>query len=161
VFDPSFAGAPGLHAGLGDEDGFIATGDSVSPFDTEHAAVANLDPALLQAVQAAATDARRAGVSMRITAGWRSERYQQALLDDAIREYGSEAEARRWVKTPQESSHVTGDAVDIGPASADKWLRQHGSDYGLCQVYSNEIWHFELATTPGGRCPRMQSDAAG
>lgn len=37
---------------------------------------------------------------------------------------------------------------------------QHGADYGLCQVYENEIWHFELLTEPGGTCPPMLEDGA-
>ena len=28
------------------------------------------------------------------------------------------------------------------PTDADDWLIQHGSDYGLCQTYANEMWHF-------------------
>ena len=27
-----------------------------------------------------------------------------------------------------------------------------------CQVFANERWHFELATTAGGRCPPMLPD---
>jgi D-alanyl-D-alanine carboxypeptidase len=56
---------------------------------------------------------------------------------------------------------VTGDAVDIGPTDADSWLQQHGDRYGLCQTYANEMWHFELATEPGGTCPPGKEDAAG
>jgi hypothetical protein len=153
--------SPIARAGLGDADGYIATGDSLSPLDATHAAITNLDPDLLQAVRQAAKDAQRAGVVMKITAGWRSARYQQALLDEAIRSYGSEDEARKWVNMPQKSTHVTGNAVDIGPTKADSWLEQHGSDYGLCRVYANEMWHFELAVAPGGRCPRMLSNAGG
>jgi hypothetical protein len=148
------------NAGLGDADGYIAAGDALSPFDTVHPAITNLDTELREAVQQAAKDAQRAGVPMKITAGWRSERYQQALLDDAIRSYGSEEEARKWVNTPEKSTHVTGEAVDIGPTTADSWLEQHGSEYGLCRVYANEMWHFELLVTPGHRCPRTISDAS-
>jgi len=50
--------------------------------------------------------------------------------------------------------------VDIGPTAADDWLIQHGADYGLCQTFANEIWHFELATVPGGRCPDMLPDSS-
>ena len=46
--------------------------------------------------------------------------------------------------TPATSLHVSGDAVDIGHADADAWLSQHGAAYGLCQIYRNEPWHFEL-----------------
>jgi len=77
-----------------------------------------------------------------------------------VRTYGSEAEARRYVSTPDTSEHVTGDAVDVGPTDADSWLSRHGARYGLCQMYANEVWHYELATTPGGRCPEMWPDAS-
>ena len=132
----------------------------LSPFATDYPAVGNLTPELLAAVQRASTDAARDGVDRFITSGWRSVRYQQALLDAAIAQYGSEAEAREWVNTPEKSTHVTGNAVDIGPTAADLWLRQHGNRYGLCQIYANEMWHYELATEPNGNCPRPIADAS-
>jgi zinc D-Ala-D-Ala carboxypeptidase len=141
-------------------DGYIADGEGLSPFATGYPAVGNLAPELLAAVQHASTDAARDGVDLIITSGWRSVRYQQSLLDAAIAQYGSEAEARRWVNTPEKSTHVTGKAVDIGPATAALWLRQHGQRYGLCQIYANELWHYELATEPGGSCPRPLADAS-
>jgi D-alanyl-D-alanine carboxypeptidase len=146
-------------APLGDADGVIA--DSVSPFDTAKAAIRNLDPALLAAVRQAARDARPHGIDVKITSGWRSQAYQQQLLDDAVRKYGTLEAARQYVNTPDKSTHVTGKAVDIGPTDADDWVNRHGADYGLCQAYSNEMWHFELLTTPGGQCPPQRPDAAG
>lgn len=131
-----------------------------TPFDTHLPGVANLDAALLIAVQAAARDAAEDGVPFWVTSGWRSAAYQQQLLDEAVEEYGGLEEARRFVATPSTSNHVTGRAVDIGPTDADSWLSQHGSAYGLCQTYANEMWHFELATEPGGVCPVMLSDAS-
>ena len=142
-------------------DGYIADGEGLSPFATVYPAVGNLAPDLLAAVQHVSTDAARDGVDLIITPGWRSVRYQQFLLDAAIAQYGSEAEARRWVNTPEKSTHVTGKAVDIGPMAADLWLTQHGNRYGLCQIYANEMWHYELATKPGGACPRPIADASG
>jgi LAS superfamily LD-carboxypeptidase LdcB len=82
------------------------------------------------------------------------------LFDEAVVTYGGERQARRYVSTPELSHHVTGNAVDIGPTDADSWLSQHGTDYGLCQTYANEMWHFELATTPGGVCPEMRPDGS-
>ena len=61
--------------------------------------------------------------------------------------------------TPSTSAHVSGDAVDIGPADATAWLSEHGAKYGLCQIYSNEPWHYELrpeAIDHG--CPPMYAD---
>jgi zinc D-Ala-D-Ala carboxypeptidase len=141
-------------------DGYIADGEGLSPFATGYPAVGNLAPELLAAVQHASTDAARDGVDLIITSGWRSVRYQQSLLDAAIAQYGTVAEARRWVNTPEKSTHVTGKAVDIGPTAADLWLRQHGNRYGLCQIYANEMWHYELATEPSGICPRPTPDAS-
>ncbi|HLH21275.1 MAG TPA: M15 family metallopeptidase [Chloroflexota bacterium] len=141
-------------------DGYIADGEGLSPFATDYPAVGNLAPELLAAVQHASTDAARDGVDLMITSGWRSVRYQQSLLNAAIAQYGSEAEARRWVNTPEKSTHVTGKAVDIGPTAAALWLRQRGNRYGLCQIYANEMWHYELATEPGGICPRPIANAS-
>jgi hypothetical protein len=142
-----------------DGDGSIPENGSISLSDTQHAALRKLDPALLDAVQKAAADARARGVEFRVTSGWRSRAYQQRLLDQAIVTYGSLDQARKYVNTPDKSEHVTGKAIDIGPTNADDWLIQHGADYGLCQAYANEMWHFELLTAPGGGCPAPRSDA--
>jgi len=143
------------------ENGYVAVGDSVSPFDEHLPAIAKLNPELRAAVQSAATAAEADGFVFVVTSGWRSAAYQQSLLDDATTTYGSLEEARKWVNTPELSTHVTGDAVDIGYTDANSWLSQHGADYGLCQTYGNEMWHFELATRPGGTCPAQRENAAG
>ena len=137
------------------------TAEGVSVFDDTYPAVTNLDPALLDALRAAATDAAPAGTGMVITSGWRSPEYQDRLLHDAVIRYGSEQEASRWVATADTSAHVHGDAVDVGPYTAIDWLAVHGAAYGLCQTYANEPWHFELrpeAATSG--CPAMYADPA-
>ncbi|MDX6375625.1 MAG: zinc D-Ala-D-Ala carboxypeptidase [Nocardioidaceae bacterium] len=135
-------------------------GDEGTPFNVNRPTVGNLDPDLLDAIQDAARDARDDGVELVITSGWRSRAHQQQLFDEAVNKYGSEEEARRYVATPDTSTHVTGDAVDIGPTDADDWLNQHGADYGLCQIFANEIWHFELATSPSGQCPDLLPDGS-
>ena len=128
-------------------------------FDTEIPAVANLDPALLRVLGQAANDAADDGVEIYVTSGWRSPEYQERLLREAISEYGSEEEAARWVATPETSPHVSGDAVDIGPSDAAAWLSEHGAAYGLCQIYGNEPWHYELRPEAVGHgCPRMYAD---
>jgi hypothetical protein len=64
------------------------------------------------------------------------------------------------VATPETSAHVSGDAVDIGPSDATAWLSAHGAEYGLCQIYGNETWHFELrAEVIDHGCPAMYADA--
>lgn len=139
-------------------DGVVREGAEPSVFDTRHPAVVNLDPELLAALQRAATDA---GDDYRfvVNGGWRSPVLQQRLLDDAIAEYGSEQEARRWVASPETSVHVSGGAVDMGTLPTLDFLAQHCDEYGLCQIYANERWHFELrpdAVEHG--CPEMYAD---
>jgi zinc D-Ala-D-Ala carboxypeptidase len=145
------------HGALGEADGAVPDGTTV--FDDEIPGVANLDPDLLKALRQAATDAADDGVEFYVDSGWRSPEYQEQLLHEAVSKYGSEKEAARWVATPNTSAHVSGDAVDIGPFDATAWLSKHGAKYGLCQIYSNEPWHYELrpeAIDHG--CPPMYAD---
>jgi LAS superfamily LD-carboxypeptidase LdcB len=79
-----------------------------------------------------------------VNSGWRSRRYEGQLLRQAVAKYGSAEAAARWVATPNTSAHVSGDAVDIGHSDAAAWLSAHGAEYGLCQIYGNEPWHYEL-----------------
>jgi D-alanyl-D-alanine carboxypeptidase len=146
---------------FGAEDGVIDDAGSISPFADDLPAIANLEPALRSAMQDAAHDAIADGVDFVLTSGWRSAAYQQHLLDEAVSEYGSAEAAGEFVLPPEKSRHVTGEAVDVGYTDANSWLSQHGDDYGLCQIYANEMWHFELATDPGGQCPAQLPNAHG
>ena len=142
---------------LGEADGSVPAGTTV--FDDEVPGVAELDSALLGALRQAATDAADDGVEFVVDSGWRSPAYQAQLFREAISKYGSEQEAARWVATPDTSAHVSGDAVDIGPSDAAAWLSAHGAEYGLCQIYGNEPWHYELR--PEARehgCPPPYAD---
>ena len=144
-------------AALGRAGGAVPHGTTV--FDDKVPAVANLDSDLLTALRRAATDAEHDGVQLQVDSGWRSPAYQERLLREAIAKYGSEEEAARWVATPKTSAHVSGDAVDVGPAHAAAWLSEHGAGYGLCQIYGNEPWHYELRPEARDRgCPSMYAD---
>lgn len=133
--------------------------DGVTPFNEQFAAVANLDPELLTAVRDAARAASDDGVTFYVNSGWRSPEYQLQLLHDAVADHGSIEEAARWVATPETSAHVSGDAVDIGSYDAATWLAERGAAYGLCQIYCNEPWHFELRHRAADRgCPPMYAD---
>ena len=138
-------------------DGAVPDGTTV--FD-DVPAVANLRPDLLRALREAARDAADDGVRFRVNSGWRSAAYQEKLLREAVQKYGSEAEAARWVAPPDKSLHVSGDAIDLGPVAAQRWLAEHGARYGLCRVYANEPWHFELVPDAGrDGCPDLYADA--
>ncbi len=142
---------------LGPADGAVPDGTTV--WDDGVPGVANLDPALLTALRDAASAASADGIGLEVDSGWRSPEYQEGLLREAVAKYGSEAEAARWVATPETSAHVSGDAVDVGPREAAGWLSENGAAYGLCQTYGNEPWHYELR--PHARdlgCPPMYAD---
>jgi zinc D-Ala-D-Ala carboxypeptidase len=147
---------PRASGGLGEADGAVPDGTTV--FDGDLPGVANLDPDLLGALRQAATDAQDDGVDFVVDSGWRSAAYQEHLLQEAVAKYGSEEEAARWVATPDTSPHVSGDAIDVGSAAA-AWLSEHGARYGLCQIYANEPWHYELRPEATGQgCPAMYAD---
>lgn len=153
---PPVPPAGGAVVAPSEADGVIRDGDQPTVFDTDRVAVGNLDPALLDALQRAASDA---DVPFLVNSGWRSAALQQHMLDEAVVSYGSVEEAARWVATPQTSLHVSGDAVDLGGLPTLDWLVRHGADYGLCQIYGNESWHYELrpeAVDEG--CPEMYAD---
>lgn len=151
------ASAPSL-ATIGVADGMIREEDRVSVFD-DTPAVTNLDADLLAALRGAATAADAEGVRIHVNSGWRSPAYQAALRADAVRTYGSAEEAARWVATPENSEHVSGDAVDLGGMDAQEWLARRGVEFGLCQIYENEPWHFELRPSAiANGCPVMYAD---
>ena len=136
-----------------------AVPDGTTVFDDEIPGVGKLDSDLLGALRREATDAAHDGVELDVDSGWRSPAYQEQLLREAIAKYGSKAAATRWVATPETSAHVKGEAVDIGPSGAAAWLSANGAAYGLCQIYRNEPWHYELrpeAVDHG--CPAMYAD---
>jgi len=126
----------------GEAAGAVRRGLTV--FDEETPAVTNLDPDLVRALRQAARDAAEYRVEIVVNGGWRSPEYQERLLRQAVSKYGSEEKAARWVATANTSSHVSGHAVDIGPSRATAWLSKHGAKYGLCRIYRNEPWHYEL-----------------
>jgi hypothetical protein len=157
---PRPTGGPrrGRQGALGEADGAVPGRTTV--FDDGIPAVANLDPALLAALRRAARDAAAYGVDLIVESGWRSPAYQERLHLEAVSKYGSEDEAARWVATPETSAHVSGDAVDIGRTGAE-WLSEHGTAYGLCRIYGNEPWHYELRPEAFERgCPPTYADAA-
>ena len=141
--------------------GWLPDGQTLTPFDVSHPIIDWLDPELLKAIQDAARKAATEGIDIQITSGWRSRGFQQRLLDDAVGVYGSVEAARQFVASPDVSKHVEGKAVDIAPVEADRWLIANGSKFGLCQIYANELWHFELAVDSQGRCPPLKPNAAG
>jgi D-alanyl-D-alanine carboxypeptidase len=148
---------PGRRGALGEADGLLP--ERVTVFDGQYPGVTNLNPDLLRALRHAATRAAKDRVEFFVTSGWRSRKYQEELFRQAVSEYGSEEKAAQSVATPGTCAHESGNAVDIGPVGAAAWLFKHGAVYGLCQIYRNEPWHYELRLVAINRgCPRMYAD---
>lgn len=121
-----------------------------------------LDPQLLNRFKAAQAAAKKDGQVIYIVSGFRSLSRQKTLFANAVRKYGSAAEASKWVAPPVISHHPWGVAIDVNypdePVGAG-WLEIHGSKFGLCRVFENEWWHFEPVIAPGWKCPALVPDA--
>lgn len=137
------AAPPASRSALGEADGVVPEGAPVSVWD-DTPAVGKLDADFLDALRRAAKAAEVDGVRLRVNSGWRSPEYQEELLRRAVARHGSLEKAARWVATPENVAARGGEPVDIGPSRAAAWLSAHGAAYGLCQIYRNEPWHYEL-----------------
>jgi zinc D-Ala-D-Ala carboxypeptidase len=111
---------------------------------------------------AARAAAEREGQKIYIASGFRTLERQEYLFATAVKKYGSEAEAAKWVAPPYVSHHPWGLAIDVNypnePVGAG-WLEVNGARFGLCRIYENEWWHFEPVIAPGGTCPGLLADA--
>ena len=142
---------------------FLFLGDSPLTEITDIKGVAvELHPLLATRFSVAQSFARADGVELSLTSGFRSLDRQEILFEAAVRKYGSESEAAKWVLPPQFSHHPRGLAIDVnypdGRAEA-LWLERNGSRFGLCRVYANEWWHFEGVIAPGQACPEPAPNA--
>ena len=125
-----------------------------------------VDSRIYPALQEMFDDARAAGYSLFVRAGYRSDEDQETLMEDQIetcRQEGysrreAEREAEKWVAKPGTSEHELGLAVDInaeGQTDGNRlyqWLAEHSWKYGFILRYpaekeeitgiDYEPWHF-------------------
>ena len=146
------------------EQGCMAPEESlgISPIIHSEVRPTQLDRTFEVRFLAAQAAAKLAGFNIRITSGFRSQQLQERLFNDAVKKYGSEKEASKWVLPKEISNHPKGIAIDVnypGDRKAVKWLEENGSSFGLCRVYLNEWWHFEPVIAPGEPCPPMMANA--
>ena len=121
--------------------GWIPDGQTLSPFDVSNPALAQLDPALLNAVQEAARAAAQDGVDLRITSGWRSKGFQEKLFDDAER--GANATLTVDLEK-QEIRGPDGGVVKFEIDAHRKHCMLNGlDDIGLTMVKAKKIDDFE------------------
>ena len=86
-------------------------------------------------------DAKKAGVSISVTDGYRSYDDQVAVANEkGLYTQGGLAAA------PGTSEHGWGLAVDLGlDANSQAWMRQHAKEYGFVENVPREPWHWEFA----------------
>jgi hypothetical protein len=121
-----------------------------------------IDKQLMDRFKAAQAAAKKDGQTIYIASGFRTLSRQTTLFAQAIKKYGTAAEASKWVAPPLVSHHPWGVAIDVNypddPVGAG-WLEINGSKFGLCRVFKNEWWHFEPVIAPGWKCPALVPDA--
>jgi len=125
--------------------------------------VSGLHPKLSLRFKVAKAAAAKSGITLYIASGYRSTERQRYLFDKAIKKYGSETEAAKWVLPPYISHHPLGLAIDVNyPADPKgaKWLERNGWRFGLCRIFDNEWWHFEAPIAPGEKCPPRMANAS-
>lgn len=117
------------------------------------------------ALQSLLADATKAGVSMKIISGYRSQATQTSLYNSYVAKDGVAA-ADRYSARPRYSEHQTGLAADLGNGTCDleicfgttaagKWLRENAYKYGFVirypegkeplTGYQYEPWHIRYA----------------
>lgn len=123
-------------------------------------AVTGMDPVLqsrLTAMFQSAPADIQAGLG--VFSGYRSPERQAQLYAEALKKYGSEAEARRWVAPPGKSQHGEGHAADLAyngqsfkhaPANVVKWAHETAASFGLAFPLANENWHVETVEARKG-----------
>ena len=110
----------------------------------------NFNASLQQLFMAAPPEIQQ---NLRITSGFRSPERQAQLFSDAVKKYGSESAARKWVAPPGNSKHNHGVAADLKYLSpeATAWAHENAKNFGLQFPLSNENWHIEPVGSRGGR----------
>jgi len=136
----------------------------VCPLDERYAdeQPKGLRPDVLDAWHRLRTEAERHGSELCLQDGKRSVGQQGREFADAVRRFGTEEQARKYVLPPEKSMHVEGVAVDVQPMAAAGWVEHNGRALGWCRRYENEYWHFEYDHDyADAGCPPLLPSATG
>jgi D-alanyl-D-alanine carboxypeptidase len=117
-----------------------------------------LHHAAAAAFQRMSTEARVAGVSLRVTSGYRSRRQQHWLYERFRKGLGPKA-AR-----PGRSNHQRGLALDLVVGNVTTptydWLASHACRFGFRRTVQSEPWHWEYRPRTT-RVPKEGQDCLG
>jgi hypothetical protein len=97
-------------------------------------------PDVAAAFDRMAAVAMRAGLSLVVNSGFRSDAEQAALF--------AAHPDPRWVAPPGRSLHRCATELDLGPPSAYGWLAANARRFGFVQRYSWEAWHYGFDAGP-------------
>jgi hypothetical protein len=97
-------------------------------------------PDVAAAFDRLAAAASRAGHSLVINSGFRSD-------DEQARLFAANPDPR-MVAPPGKSLHRCGTELDLGPSSAYGWLAANARRFGFLRRYSWEAWHFGFVDGP-------------
>ncbi len=109
-------------------------------------------PDVAEAFDRMAAAARRDGVSLTISSGFRSDAEQARLF--------AANPNPRMVARPGTSLHRNGTELDLGPPSAYGWLARRADDFGFVKRYSWEPWHYGYTHNVASR-PAMPKGGRG
>jgi hypothetical protein len=99
-----------------------------------------------------AAAASRAGISLLVVSGFRSDAEQAALF--------AAHPDPKWVAPPGHSLHRCATELDLGPDSAYGWLAANAGSFGFVQRYAWEAWHFGYNAGPAP-CSEAGNSAIG
>ncbi len=97
-------------------------------------------PDVAAAFDRMAAAASRAGLTLVVNSGFRSDAEQAALF--------AAHPDPTWVAPPGHSLHRCATELDLGPESAYGWLSANASRFGFVQRYSWEAWHYGYDRPP-------------
>ena len=98
-------------------------------------------PDVARAFDRLAAAARRAGIPLIITSGYRSDAEQARLF--------AANPNPRWVARPGTSLHRYGTELDLGPPAAYGWLARNARRFGFIKRYAWEPWHYGYVHNAG------------
>jgi hypothetical protein len=97
-------------------------------------------PDVAAAFDRMAAAALRAGLTLVVNSGFRSDAEQAALF--------AAHPDPTWVAPPGHSLHRCATELDLGPESAYGWLAVNATRFGFAQRYSWEAWHYGYDRPP-------------
>lgn len=118
---------------------------NLSRYTSGNADISKLNPDFAEKLAAFLDSARAENKQIRIFSAYRSPEHQKELFDKAVKKYGSEAKARKWVAPPGKSNHNKGLAADLRflSSGSKEWAHSNANKFGLVFRMSYEPWHIE------------------